>query len=71
MSLVNGHSTVFFSPAVVSVVANSNLLGGLSNSGSLTEENFRFPELVDDLLWFVSFSDHLFPHFTILYLVPF
>lgn len=33
----------------------------LGSGGALTDENFDFPELVDDLLRYKSLPDHLYP----------
>ena len=61
LSLVYPHPTVFPAPAVIGLFCNSCLPAGFCCGGSLTDENFDLPQLVDDLLRCKSLPDHLYP----------
>jgi hypothetical protein len=47
--LIDFHPAVDFAPAIVALVADTDLLAGLADGFPLTEQNVGFPELVDDL----------------------
>ncbi len=53
------------------MVADPDLLTDYGDGFSLAQQNLSFPQPIDDLFRCVPFSDHLFPLFTILYLVSF
>ncbi len=61
--LLNTHTAVLFTPAVVSAAANPDLLPDYGEGSSLAEQDFSLAELVDDLLRSVASSDHLSPFF--------
>jgi hypothetical protein len=63
MSLVYPHTAIFFSPAIVGVAADPNLLGHGRDAGSFVEQDFSLSELVDDLFRCVTFSHCLSPPF--------
>jgi hypothetical protein len=45
------------------MVADSDLLADYGDGCSLAQQNFGFPQLVDDLFRCVTFLGHLFPPF--------
>ncbi len=45
------------------MVADPDLLADYGDGFSLAQQNFSFPELIDDLFWCIPFLDHLFPPF--------
>ena len=47
--------------AIISLFRDSCLPAGFYDGGSLTDENFDLPDLVDDLLRCKVFPDHLYP----------
>ena len=55
------HATVLFTPWIVGMIANSDLIADYGDSGSPADQDFSLPELVDDLFRCAPLSDHLFP----------
>jgi hypothetical protein len=65
LGLLYPHAAVLFAPAVIGAVTNPDSLPNNSKTVPLVEQYLRLTQFVEDLLWCVSSSGHLFPLFTI------
>ena len=61
--LINPHTTVFSSSAVMGLFAYFRFPGSFTHAGSLTKKDFCLPQLIDDSLRRVASSHHLHPPF--------
>ena len=58
MDLGHSHTTVFLTPAIISLFADTHVTGSFDDSFDLRDQDLRLSKMTDDLLCPVTLSRH-------------